>query len=101
MLPIPSCEVAHRSRLASSAVGDWTHRVVLIGQGAPVDGVRQPALQSPDSSWGSCGSESGGVQGWVVGSGLLPADPDDPKPDTGDDTGGVWVALAAGVCVGI
>jgi fatty acid desaturase len=58
-------------------------------------------LQSPESSRAGGSSESGGVQDGVVGRGLLPAGPDDPEPGTGDDAGGVWVALAAGAGVGV
>jgi hypothetical protein len=37
----------------------------------------------------------------IVGRVGVPAGPDDPQPSTGDDTGGVWVAFAAGASVGI
>ena len=66
-----------------------------------VDLAGDVAFQSPESSWESCSSLSGGVPGGVVGGGLLPAGPDDPEPGTGDDAGGVWVALAAGAGVGV
>src|SRR5215211_5940405 len=66
-----------------------------------VDLAGDVAFQSPESSWEGCSSESGGVQGGVVGGGLLPAGPDDPEPGTGEDAGGVGVALATGPGVGI